>query len=181
MLLSMSVYAKKASVGTFSDWNDLDYIEIAQLIKAGEYTTLYIVPVDESNVQFPEKDDNKYPALVNALANFRAIIQREFFGKYKNLRVVLSDGKVTPGDKELVLAVKIEDLNMGERALRAFVGFGAGSQSVQITATLSDKNGKVYFLKQRRLSTKMTSYQSCLEGTFAGLSEDMVSVLKYMK
>ena len=70
---------------------------------------------------------------------------------------------------------------MGERAIRAWVGFGAGAQSVQISATLSNANGKVYYLKQRRLSTKMSSYQSCLESEFEELSEDMVDVLKYMK
>ena len=181
LLLSVSMYAKKASIGTFEDWNDLDYVEIAQLIQAGDYTTLYIVPIDESKVEYPDKSDNKYQALVNALANFRSIIQKEFIGKYKNLRVVLSDGKVKPGEKELVLAVKIEELSMGERALRVWVGFGAGGQSVQVSATLSDSNGKVYYLKQRRLSTKMTSYQSCLESEFEELAEDMVTILKNMK
>ena len=181
MLVGMSVYAKKASIGTFEDWNDLDYVEIAQLVNAGDYTTLYIVPVDESNVVFPDKSDNKYPALVNALANFRPIMQKEFTGAYKNLRVELSDGKVNPGEKELMLAVKIEEINMGERALRVWVGFGAGGQSVQISATLSDNSGKVFYLKQRRLSVKMTNYQSCLESEFEELSEDMVTVLKNMK
>lgn len=181
ILLSVSMYAKKASVGSFSDWNDLDYVEIDQLINAKDYTTLYIVPVDESKVVFPDKDDNKYPAMKKALANFRSIIQEEFEDDFKNLKVVLTDKKVTPKGNELVLAVKIEEINMGERALRAWVGFGAGAQSVQISATLSNANGKVYYLKQRRLSTKMSSYQSCLESEFEELSEDMVDVLKYMK
>ena len=177
----MNMFAKKASVGTFSDWNDLDYVEIDQIIHAGDYTTLYIMPVDESKVVFPDKSDNKYPALVNALANFRGIIQKEFVGEYKNLRVVLADKKVTPKEKELVLNVKIEEINMGERALRAWVGFGAGAQSVEISATLTDAKGKVYFLKHRRFSTKMSNYQSCLESEFEELSEDMVRVLQYMK
>lgn len=181
MLLSVSMYAKKASIGTLEDWNDLDYVEIAQLINAGDYSTLYIEPVDESNVVFPDKSDNKYPALVNALAKFRGIIQKEFVGTYKDLKVVMADGKVTPQENELVLKVKIEEINMGERALRVWVGFGAGGQSVQISATLGNSQGKVYYLKQRRLSVKMTNYQSCLESEMENLSEDMVTVLKNMK
>jgi hypothetical protein len=75
-------------------------------------------------------------------------IPPQFHGKFvQRLERELYDENFTRGN-DLVLTWKCTEVNAGNRALRYFVGFGAGAGVVVIQATLADAKGHVLGTKE---------------------------------
>ena len=172
---------------SYVDWhNYLDYIHIYKTVMAKDYSRIYILPIDQSNIQFPEKQDNRYPAMVNGIKNFPDIIRTQFLKRIPNLEVViLKDWPAQVADKSLCLQLTLEEIDMGSRALRFWVGFGAGAQSVKISGKVFSNTGEEFFnFNQKRLSSKgglKFTYQRVLESEFENLGEDIAKVLINME
>lgn len=172
---------------SYVDWhNYLDYIHIYKTVMAKDYSRIYILPIDQSNIQFPEKQDNRYPAMVNGIKNFPDIIRTQFLKRIPNLEVViLKEWPAQVADKSLCLQLTLEEIDMGSRALRFWVGFGAGAQSVKISGKVFSNTGEEFFnFNQKRLSSKgglKFTYQRVLESEFENLGEDIAKVLINME
>ncbi|MBR5973043.1 MAG: DUF4410 domain-containing protein [Paludibacteraceae bacterium] len=168
----------KIAVGEFEDWNGIDSVIIKEIFKLNDYNTIYLLPIDESKIEWPEKSDNRYVDLQIALKKIPTILQERIQKRVKK-NVVLADKDQKFEDNSLKIQIVIEELNMGSRALRAWVGYGAGGQHIKISGTISDNNNKDFLnFKHKRISTSSASYEKCVEGEFYYFSEDISLILK---
>lgn len=172
---------------SYLDWhNYLDYICIYKDVLIKDYNRIYIAPIDQSKVVFPNKDDNKYPAMINGINNFPDLIREQLIKRIPNLEVViLKEWPSVLEERSLCLQVAFEEINMGSRALRFWVGFGAGAQSVKISGKVFSNIGEELFnFHQKRLSSKggaQFSYQRVLESEFENLGRDIAKIFLNME
>lgn len=166
----------------YTDWHKwLDYINIVKPLAIEQYNTLYLRPIDASAVVWPDKTDNQYDGLKNALEALPGIIKENIEKKYSHLKVVVIDDQqqIAADDKALILRLKIEELDMGNRALRVWVGFGAGHQSVAISGDVTDANGEPFFnFRHRRISNNWQTYEKILKTEFKNFSKDICRIFK---
>lgn len=168
----------KVAVGEFEDWNGIDSVMIKEIFKLNDYNTIYILPFDESKIEWPEKSDNRYEELQKALKNIPTIVQERIQKRTKK-NVVIASANQQFEANSLKIQIVIDELNMGSRALRAWVGYGAGGQHIKISGTISDNNNKEFLnFKHKRISTSSASYQKCVEGEFIYFGEDIAFILK---
>ena len=165
---------------TIKNWHgNVDHMYIARAVDIKKYGVLYLYPIDESRILWPEENDNRYPALVKALKQFPDIIKEELEDEFEHLKVVKVDEKFIPdpNTKALLMRLRINELEMGSRAERFWVGFGAGSQCVTISGEVADAEGNKYFaFKHRRLSSRSQRYEKCLKDEFENLADDIAGI-----
>ena len=168
----------------YYDWNNwLDYIMINKKVDINNYKTIYLYPVDESNVTLPEKTDNQYPALVKALQTFPYIIRKKLENDYQYLRVIVVENneQVNVENNALVLKLRFDEFNMGSRALRVWIGFGAGAQSITISGDVIDSDNNVLFsFKHKRISLNWKTYEKCLKAEFSNFADDISRIFEEM-
>ena len=165
----------------FTDWHKwLDYIKIDKPLEIEQYNVIYLRPIDISAVVWPDKTDKQYVGLQKALEALPGIIKENIEKKYPHLNVVIDDQQaVTPDEKALILRLKIDEIDMGNRALRIWVGFGAGHQSVAISGEVTDVNNEPFFnFRHRRLSDKWDSYEKILTMEFKNFAKDICRIFK---
>ncbi len=172
------------ATGEYKDWcNYLDYININKVVNIDNYKTIVILPIGQDKVVWPDKDDNQYPALKKALTEAPSIFQKQLEKelKDKNIEVKIANSNTTPKNGEILIKLNIESLDMGNRALRVWVGFGAGNQSIEISGYASDTSGKCFSFKQKRYSVKYSSYEKILKSGFKEFGEDIANIFINMQ
>lgn len=130
-----------------------------------EYDVLFVADVSTDGV-FPKKDiDPDEMALVlkhNLLEEIRKV---EAFRNVTDNRSVLSSGQDSKA-KVLILKCTFSELEPGNRALRWFVGWGAGRVRVQIEGEGSNLINEDYL----RVSNRGIAFA----GVFGGNSKDLI-------
>lgn len=172
------------ATGEYKDWcNYLDYININKVVNIDNYKTIVILPIGQDKVVWPDKDDNQYPALKKALAEAPSIFQKQLEKelKDKNIEVKIANSNATPKNGEILIKLNIESLDMGNRALRVWVGFGAGNQNIEISGYAEDTSGKCFSFKQKHYSIKMTSYEKVLNSEFKNFGEEIADIFINMQ
>lgn len=173
----------KLAVGVFEDWFDeIDSVAVKEIFKLADYNTIYLLPFDESKIEWPDKSDNRYDELKSALQEIRYIVKEKLERKVKTANVIIASEDQKFEANSLKIKICIDELNMGSRALRAWVGFGAGGQRIKITCTISDNNNKQFVIfTHKRASTNSRSYEDCVKGEFEYFGEDVAFVLNKFK
>jgi len=165
----------------YNDWHKwLDYINIVMPIDIYQYEKIYLCPIDVSAVQWPDKKDNKYPALEESLEAFPGIIAKSVKKQFPHIKVqtVNSFDEMSLDDKSVGLCLRIDELDMGDRALRIWVGAGAGAQKIAIAGVFFDKNKKEFFdFKHRRVTAVGRTYKKDLQLEFANFGNDIAKIL----
>lgn len=167
----------------FRDWkNRIDYIHILENVDINKYRTLYIMPIDESNVEYPDKSDNQYEPLCRALYSFPAIIRSSLEKVFPYLNVIIvKKGEEYIDDNALYLNLKIDKLDMGSRALRVWIGFGAGTQTIKISGQVRDTKKEYFDFIHQRLSGNWKTYEKALMAEMNNLSGDIVFIFQQMQ
>ena len=162
-------------------WNKwLDYINIVEPLNIHEYETIYLCTPDISKVQWPEKSDNKYPALEQSLKAFPSILAKSIKKKLPgiNVRTVNSIDEMKLDDKSLGICLRFEELDMGEMSLRVWVGAGAGAQKITLSGVIFDKDKNEKFdYRHRRVTVLGRSYKKDLQLEFANFGHDIAKML----
>lgn len=165
----------------YNNWHKwLDYINIVMPIDIYQYEKIYLCPADISSVQWPDKTDNKYPALEQSLETFPGIIAKNIKKQLPHLKVltVNSLDEMNPDDKSVGLCLRFDELDMGDRALRIWVGAGAGAQKITLSGVIFDKNKQEFFdFKHRRLMIIGRTYKKDLQLEFANFGNDIAKIL----
>lgn len=172
------------ATGEYKDWcNYLDYININKVVNIDNYKTIVILPIGQDKVVWPDKDDNQYPALEKALAAAPSVFQEQIGKglKGKNIEVKVAGSDVSPKSGEILIKLNIESLDMGNRALRVWVGFGAGNQNIEISGYAEDTLGKCFSFKQKHYSIKMNSYEKVLTSEFKHFGEEIADIFINMQ
>lgn len=172
---------QKSSGDIYTNWNKwLDYINIVKRIDIYRYRTIYLFPIDNSQIKWPEESDNQYPALVEEIKNFPFIIKEAIQSEYRHLNVIIvneSEG-IQMDETSLGLCLRFDELDMGNRALRFWVGFGAGAQNITISGMLIDGNSKELFdFRHRRVTVAgRRKYNVSLQKEFKNFAEDICRI-----
>ena len=165
----------------YNNWHKwLDYINIVMPIDINKYEKIYLCPVDVSGVQWPDKTDNKYPALEESLEAFPGIIAKNIKKQLPNIKVltVNSLDEIELDDKSVGLCLRFDELDMGDRALRIWVGAGAGAQKITLSGVIFDKNKQEFFdFKHRRIMIIGRTYKKDLQLEFANFGKDIAKIL----
>jgi len=165
----------------YNNWHKwLDYINIVMPIDIYKYEKIYLCPVDASSVQWPDKTDNKYPALEKSLEAFPGIIAKNLKKQLPHVKVltVNSLDEIELDDKSVGLCLRFDELDMGDRALRIWVGAGAGAQRITIAGVFFDKNKHEFFdFKHQRVTTIGRTYDKDLQLEFANFGKDIAKIL----
>lgn len=165
----------------YEDWHKwLDYINIVMPIDINKYEKIYLCPIDVSSVRWPDKEDNKYPALEKSLEAFPGIIAKNIKKQLPHINVltVNSLDEMELDDKSVGLCLRIDELDMGDRALRIWVGAGAGAQKITIAGVIFDKDKKEFFdFKHRRITIDGRTYEKDLQLEFANFAKDIAKIL----
>jgi hypothetical protein len=142
--------------GTYRDWKDeIDRVEILESFRLADYDLVVVEPLDGSNTELPDSDDNAFApvkaALAHATSPYVAGLD-ERIGERIEI-VEASRDQVDSGKRKLILRGKVEKMDPGSQAARYWVGFGAGAAKTEISGELFDpESGKVLvkFDQERR-------------------------------
>lgn len=182
---SVETSAQKNSpvqTGQFEDWNGfLDYINIRKAFDFDDYSKILIMPFDVKAVVLPDKSDNTYQPMVDVLGRLQEYAAEYLRKPLKKAPVSISAAKtLLPEPKTLAFKMKIDEFDPGNRALRAWVGFGAGRAAVQISGDVVDAaTGEVLLsFRQRRLSAMdLSSHEKTLLELLKEIDQDLGKML----
>lgn len=167
------------------DWNDwLDYINIVSRINFDKVENLYIMKVDDSKITYPDKSDNQYEPLVEGVESFNSRIEKAIRKKFPNMNIfqVKNFDELSMKDNSVLFVPKFDHVDMGSRAARAWVGFGAGAQTMRISGYAIDNTGKFYFnFWHQRKTSSSKRYQSAVNDELDNLSRDIANVFEKIK
>lgn len=166
------------------DWNGwLDYMNLVKRVYINDYKYIYVMKVDDSKVQYPDKTDNQYQPLVNGVKNFNFMIEKKLREVYPQLTIYQVESfDIQMKPNSLLLVPRFEKIDMGNRALRSWVGFGAGAQTMQISLYVVDDEGKFRFnfLHQRKTATSK-KYEKAVNNELENFCDDIEDVFEKMK
>lgn len=162
------------------DWNDwLDYINIVSTLNLNKFSNLYIMKVDDSKITYPDKSDNQYEPLVKGVQSFNARIEEAIRKRFPNINIyqVKNFDELSMGDNSLLFVPKFDYVDMGSRAARAWVGFGAGAQTMRVSGYAIDNTGKFYFnFWHQRKTSNSKKYQKAVNDELDNLSKDIANI-----
>ncbi|MBP5722718.1 MAG: DUF4410 domain-containing protein [Bacteroidales bacterium] len=177
-----SIFAQNSGT-EYRDWEKwLDYINITRTVNLYEYSTLYITKVDDSKITYPDKNDNRYPALVKTMALFNIVIEKKIQKEFSHIKIVqIENAKdLTLDAKSLLLEPEMTELDMGSQALRFWIGFGAGAQHMVVSGKVSDSQGECFHFRHKRISSKSGGYEGTMIIEMNNFGADIAKIFKKM-
>ena len=157
LLASFSLMAQ-IPVGTYTEWKKC----IDELVVKSDYDfsgrkTVVILPVETSNVEIPKDKDLK-PIVNNTLKTLTKQVADELQKKLSKAgyKVVVGESANYRDPEAIVIQLNWQEINLGSRALRTWVGFGAGSASFSTEGVIYDGDKEVITFSQRRISAMDT-------------------------
>ncbi len=157
LLSSFSLMAQ-IPVGTYTEWKKC----IDELVVKSDYDfsgrkTVVILPVETSNVEIPKDKDLK-PIVNNTLKTLTKQVADELQKKLSKAgyKVVVGESANYRDPEAIVIQLNWQEINLGSRALRTWVGFGAGSASFSTEGVIYDGDKEVITFTQRRISAMDT-------------------------
>lgn len=170
--------------GVFSEWRDLiDYIDIKKVFNINDYSNIYIAPIGTEAIQLPDKSDNTYEPTVTVLAQSSALSAGYMKKPFKKRPVTIStidDIESVRGTKALVFKMKFDEFDAGNRALRVWVGFGAGNAGATMSGDVIDaETGDILIsFRHRRIAPmNASSHDKVLKTLLQEVNEDLAKML----
>lgn len=174
------------SPGMYREWNGIDEVEILQPFKLSDYAKIILLPLDTESAKLPPRDDNTYKPVKEVLSRADEIFFKGLEDELENEVKVVSQDKVPEKDvdlennKLLILKGRITEINPGSRALRIWIGFGAGRSRVEVAGELLEAKTQKTLLKfkQGRLAAMDTrSYEKTLSADLERIARDIGKML----
>lgn len=156
----------KTSKAAFEGNERLDNIDIFYPIDIRNYSKLYIMPINESNVEYPKTIDKKYEALVKSLNAFPGIIKAhlEMSFPYLNVLFIRNSENISLEEDALYLQLKYDQLEVGDNI-----------QTIKISGEVNTDNQKCATFNHKRLTLRRgRSYETILKNEFNNFGDDVV-------
>ncbi len=177
------------SPGKYSKWNGfIDELEIVNSFAITSYSKIIILPLDTSAVPLPDKSENTYEPLTKMISHVDQTFREGVSVGLKDLKNVSLETSPSPPSEAGVLLIqaKVFEMNPGSRALRYFVGFGAGKTVVGIQGDVMDaRSGQVQLkFKHARASSFGVfggEYEKFLSDDTRDVGEDVGKMLATMQ
>ena len=145
----------QVKVGKYKDWKKtIDLLEVKAPYDFTGRKTVILLPVETSAVKLPDKDNDNYKLITKSLANLTQSLANEL---QKNLqkqgyKVIVADNGEVRDPEAIVLQLNWTEFDLGSRALRAWVGFGAGNAGFGTDGVIYDGDDAVITFSHRRIS-----------------------------
>ncbi len=171
----------QTEVGKYTEWkNTIDELEVIKPYNFTQRKIVYILPVETSEVALPQKNNDNYPIVTKILKNLSEIIAEEMQNNLQKqgYTVKVAD-KIDFRDSEaIVIHLKWKELDLGSRALRAWVGFGAGNAKFSTDGVVFDGNDEVIRFSQKRLSVMDTrKYEDLAKKGVKAIAQDLAKMV----
>ena len=154
LLLALGATAQ-IKVGTYTEWQKtLDELEIKESYDFSNRKTVVILPVQTSDVELPKKSDDNYKLITKALANMTQTIATEMQNQLQKAgyKVVVAEDTNFRDPESIVVQFNWTELDLGSRALRVWVGYGAGNARFATQGVIYDGDKEIATFSQRRIS-----------------------------
>ncbi len=177
------------SPGKYANWNGvIDELEVVKTFSVNAYSKVILLPLDTSAVPLPPKDENTYEPLTKIISHVDQTF-REGVGKgMEGLKNISLESAKSPTSEAGVLMIqaKVFEMNPGSRALRYFVGFGAGKTVVGIQGEVIDAmSGQVQLRFKHARASSMGmfggDYEQFLSDNTKEVGEDIGTMLIKMQ
>ena len=154
LLLALGATAQ-IKVGTYTEWQKtLDELEIKESYDFSNRKTVVILPVQTSDVELPKKSDDNYKLITKALANMTQTIATEMQNQLQKAgyKVIVAEDANFRDPEAIVVQFNWTELDLGSRALRVWVGYGAGNARFATQGVIYDGDKEIATFSQRRIS-----------------------------
>ena len=154
LLLALGATAQ-IKVGTYTEWQKtLDELEIKESYDFSNRKTVVILPVQTSDVELPKKSDDNYKLITKALANMTQTIATEMQNQLQKAgyKVIVAEDANFRDPESIVVQFNWTELDLGSRALRVWVGYGAGNARFATQGVIYDGDKEIATFSQRRIS-----------------------------
>ena len=145
LLLALGATAQ-IKVGTYTEWQKtIDELEIKESYDFSNRKTVVILPVQTSDVELPKKSDDNYKLITKALANMTQTIATEMQNQLQKAgyKVIVAEDANFRDPESIVVQFNWTELDLGSRALRVWVGYGATFSQRRISALDTQKYEKL--------------------------------------
>ncbi len=167
-------------VGTYKEWNKcIDELEVKSAYDFSGRKTVVILPVATSNVEIP-KDKELKAVVNNTLKTLTKSVVDNMQQKLTKAgyKVVVGQSADYRDPNAIVIQLTWRDMDLGNRAMRAWVGFGAGSASFSTDGVIYDGDNEVISFSQRRISSMdMKQYDKLAQKGVKEISEDVAKLV----
>ena len=154
LLLALGATAQ-IKVGTYTEWQKtIDELEIKESYDFSNRKTVVILPVQTSDVELPKKSDDNYKLITKALANMTQTIATEMQNQLQKAgyKVIVAEDANFRDPESIVVQFNWTELDLGSRALRVWVGYGAGNARFATQGGIYDGDKEIATFSQRRIS-----------------------------
>ena len=154
LLLALGATAQ-IKVGSYTEWQKtLDELEIKESYDFSNRKTVVILPVQTSDVELPKKSDDNYKLITKALANMTQTIATEMQNQLQKAgyKVIVAEDANFRDPESIVIQFNWTELDLGSRALRVWVGYGAGNARFATQGVIYDGDKEIATFSQRRIS-----------------------------
>ena len=175
--------------GKYSNWNRfIDELEIVNPFNINNYSKVLILPIDSSTVPLPDKSDNTYEPLTKMIGHVDQTFREGLTEGLKGSNIIALESSASPTSKTgvLIIQAKVFEMNPGSRALRYFIGFGAGKTVVGIQGEVIDAlSGQVQLKFKHARASSMGGfggdYEKFLSDDTRDVGEDIGKMLTKMQ
>ena len=183
---ALAVARDSPKLGSHKDWNGLDKVVIKEIFELTHYTLIQVMPFDTKATPLPEKKDNTFEPVTEALQTFTTRLLAKMRSELDGFKVESLESDVTPSEAKaeaLLIRGRVTEMNPGSEAARFFGGFGAGHSRVEIECEVSDaQTGRVLVvMTHARASSGSKGYDKILKQDTQDLGEDVATLLKSFK
>lgn len=163
----------KIEVGeVYNEWKKwLDYINIVKHINIHKYRSIYIFPIDITQIRLTEQSDNQYFSIAEALESFSNIIRESIFSKFNHLNVIVVDtgDEVQMQEASIGLCLRFDEFEL--------INKDSGIQKITLSGVMIDNaNNHLFDFKQRRLTVKNRPILVNLQKEFKNFAEDICRI-----
>ena len=181
LLFSCMGMMAQVKVGKYKDWKKtIDLLEVKASYDFTGRKTVILLPVNTADVKLPDKDNDNYKLVVKSLDNLTQSVATEL---QKNLqkqgyKVIVAENADVRDPEAIVLQLNWTEFDLGNRALRAWVGFGAGNAGFGTSGVFYDGDNEVITFSHRRVSPMDTrDYEKLAVKGVKELSEDLAKMI----
>ena len=142
----------QVKVGKYKDWKKtIDLLEVKASYDFSGRKTVILLPVETSAVKLPDKDNDNYKLVTKSLANLTQTVANELQKSLQKqgYKVVVAENADVRDPEAIVLQLNWTEFDLGNRALRAWVGFGAGNAGFGTEGTIYDGDNAVITFNHR--------------------------------
>jgi len=165
----------KIEIGeAYNDWKKwLDYINIVEHINIHKYRSIYVFPIDITQIQL---SDNQYFAVAEALESFPNIIREHIISKFNHLNVIVVDtyDEVQMPEASIGLCLRFDEFEL--------ISNDSGIQKITLSGVVIDnKHNHLFDFKQRHLTMMNRSVLVNLKKEFKNFAEDICRIFENLR